>query len=617
MCREVSVREAVEQARVMFAGLQRRFFAILLVSGVYGMPADTAYASDCLAAPTSSASGESQWLNGVYLGNVLKCWYLRALGQPEQKTVAQDRSTVAPARRSQLVRRPPAPTPKAAPPKTQTPLARDDGTGPSPGVAASTVKTGPSALASVTLEQSAEENAHSLSIQQAMVRNSGAPEVDEQPLGARPPVRVVWPLSVSETPPEAAGTTAVAKNESVQLVRPEAHVETTGQAESSLQPREGTTESLRVTPSTVFLFLAIGLPWVGVLAWLGITANTARGERLARNHLQLKATGHLDYNKRGVDCLDDQREADRMDDFLADVARFLSSEGMKVRSYARGAMSDVASQSPTPKRGNTSETARATPPRTTSAQIASVQMVPEQATAADPAFSETPVREHAAAMDFAARWPDLPESPNLSSSELAAISNSYADTQAAADAEEQMPLTWPVTEAGRAGQQQDPAGQAAFGSVFLAGALALGSLSLVGRVFKLARRSRQRYLRDPWRAAAGRLGPRRHMRADFRELAAGNSVWRVPQPTDPAHDLKTSLAELMQDLQRARAANFSARSFAPPANHTERVAAEAFRFKQRRKARTAPFKQSERVASILGVEPSLAVAQAADEGAAR
>jgi hypothetical protein len=606
----------------MFAGLQRRFFAILLVSGVYGMPADTAYANDCLTAPTSSASGESQWLNGVYPGNVLKCWYLRALGQPEQKIVVQDSSTTVPARRSQLVRRPAAPTPKAAPPKTQIPLARDDSTRASLGVAASTIKTHPSALASVTLERSAEENAHSPSIQQSRVRNTDAPEVDEQALGARPPVRFGWPLPVSETPPEAAGTTVAAKNESVQLVRPEAHVETTGQGESSLQPREGTIESLRVTPSTVFLFLAIGLPWVGVLAWLGITANTARGERLARNHLQLKATGHLDYNKRGVDRLDDQREADRMDDFLADVARFLSSEGMKVRSYARGAMSDVASQSPTPKRGNTSEAARVAPPRTTFAQIASVQMVPEQATAADPAFSETPVREHAAAMDFAARWPDLPESPNLSSSELAAISNSYADTQAAADAEEQMPLTWPVTEAGRAGQQQDAAGQAAFGSVFLAGALALGSLSLVDGVFKLARRSRQRYLRDPWRAASGRSGPRRHLRADFRELAGsssprhGASVWRVPQPTDPARDLKTSLAELMQDLQRARAANFSPRSFAPPANHTERVA-EAFRFKRRRKARTAPFKLSERVASILGVEPSLAVAQAADEGAAR
>jgi hypothetical protein len=158
-----------------------------------------------------------------------------------------------------------------------------------------------------------------------MVRNSDVPEVDEQALGARSPVRVVWPLAVSEIPPEAAGTTVAAKNESVRLVRPEAYVETTGQVESSLQPREGTTESLRVTPSMVFLFLAIGLPSVGVLAWLGITANSARGERLARNHLQLKATGDLDCNKRGADRLDDQREADRMDDFLANLAQSLTT----------------------------------------------------------------------------------------------------------------------------------------------------------------------------------------------------------------------------------------------------------------------------------------------------
>ena len=320
MCREISVREAVEQARVMFAGLQRRFFAILLVSGVYGMPADTAYADDCLTAPTSSASGESQWLNGVYPGNVLKCWYLRAIGQPEQKIVVQDSSTTVPARRSQLVYRPPAPTPKAAPPKTQIPLARDYGMRPSPGVAASTSKTHPS-----TLEQSAEENAHSPSIQPAVVPNTDAPEIDEQALAARFPVRVVWPLPVSEIPSDAAGTTAVAKNEGEQMVRPEAHVETTGQTESSPQPRERTSESLRITPSTVFLFLAIGLPWVGVLAWLGITANSARGDRLVRNHLQLEATSHLDYDKRGVDRLDDQREANRMDEFLANVAQSLKT----------------------------------------------------------------------------------------------------------------------------------------------------------------------------------------------------------------------------------------------------------------------------------------------------
>jgi hypothetical protein len=158
-----------------------------------------------------------------------------------------------------------------------------------------------------------------------MAPNTDAPEIDEQALGARFPVRVVWPLPVSEIPSVAAGPTAVAKNESEQLVRPEAHVETTGQAKSSPQPRERTSESLRVTPSTVVLFLAIGLPWVGVLAWPGIKANSARGERLVRNHLQLKATDHLDYNKRGVDRLDDQREANRMDDFLANVAQSLTT----------------------------------------------------------------------------------------------------------------------------------------------------------------------------------------------------------------------------------------------------------------------------------------------------
>jgi light-regulated signal transduction histidine kinase (bacteriophytochrome) len=97
----------------------------------------------------------------------------------------------------------------------------------------------------MTLEQSAEENAHSPSIQQGMVRNSDVPDVDEQALGPRSPVRVVWPLPASEIPTEAAGTTVAAKSESVQLVCPEAHVETTGQAERSLQPRERTTESLR------------------------------------------------------------------------------------------------------------------------------------------------------------------------------------------------------------------------------------------------------------------------------------------------------------------------------------------------------------------------------------
>jgi D-alanyl-D-alanine carboxypeptidase len=212
-----------------------------------------------------------------------------------------DRSVAAPARGPQLVHEQPASMPGAAQPRTQVSNARNDGTRPSPDVGTPNIKTQPTVIASANageiLERSAKEDARSPSIQQTIVR---------------------------EVASEAADTSIFAKNETERLIRAEAEARTTDDT-STVQPREGTTESLRVTPSMVFLFLAIGLPWVGVLAWLVIKADTARGERLARNHLQLKATGHLDYNKRGVDRLDDQREADRMDDFLANVARSLTT----------------------------------------------------------------------------------------------------------------------------------------------------------------------------------------------------------------------------------------------------------------------------------------------------
>ena len=234
---------------------------------------------------------------------------------------------------------------------------------------------------------------------------------------------------------------------------------------------------------------------------------------------------------------------------------YLSSAGMKAPSDVRAATSHVALPSSTPKRDNDSETARATPPQPRSAQIAPVEMAPAQSTPADAAFLETRVDGHAAAMDFTRRWPDLSESPNLEASELSPISNSYNDAQTATDSGQQMPLIWPVTDAERVGQQQDPAGQAAFGWVFLVSALALGSLCLFGGVFKLVRGSRQGYLHDPWRAATRR------------------SV-RVPRPTDPGHDLKTSLAELMQDLQRAGAASYAPRAFAPSVRRVRQSTAD-------------------------------------------
>ena len=48
-------------------------------------------------------------------------------------------------------------------------------------------------------------------------------------------------------------------------------------------------------------------------------------------------------------------------------------------------------------------------------------------------------------------------------------------------------------------------------------------------------------------------------------------------PTDPAHDLKTSLGELMADLQRATAASYSPRSFAPPPRQVNKRTAIKYR----------------------------------------
>jgi hypothetical protein len=67
----------------------------------------------------------------------------------------------------------------------------------------------------------------------------------------------------------------------------------------------------------VLLCLSLGLPGVSILAWLVIKADTARGEKLVRNHLPFEADELAYNNKRFVDRLDDQRQADWIDDFLA------------------------------------------------------------------------------------------------------------------------------------------------------------------------------------------------------------------------------------------------------------------------------------------------------------
>ena len=91
-----------------------------------------------------------------------------------------------------------------------------------------------------------------------------------------------------------------------------------------------------------------------------------------------------------------------------------------------------------------------------------------------------------AAGDFATRWPDLSKTPNLNARERATINDSHAEQHELMDAQEEMPLVWPVlTEAERAGLPNS-AGKSVLTPGFLAGALAM-VLLFAGAIFSLRR----------------------------------------------------------------------------------------------------------------------------------
>ena len=205
-------------------------------------------------------------------------------------------------------------------------------------------------------------------------------------------------------------------------------------------------------------------------------------------------------------------------------------------------------------------------------QTASVQMVPVRTALAVAALPEPPVRERATPPDFAARWPDFPKSRDLDVREVA--TKSYADTDPAADADQQMPLSWPIAEANPAGQQRASVSEPASASAFLGGAL-VTALLLAGGIFNFARRLPRTHSRDRWRVAADPPGQRRPMLAGFSKPARPRppaaaprnaSAFRAPAPTDPTEDIKT----ILRELRRADAAGYSPRSFAPAAR-TRRI----------------------------------------------
>jgi hypothetical protein len=188
------------------------------------------------------------------------------------------------------------------------------------------------------------------------------------------------------------------------------------------------------------------------------------------------------------------------------------------------------------------------------AQIAPAQMRPAQmtpaATVAEPVASEE--EQHAG---FVTRWPDnLPNAEDMDQQEPARR-NSYAETPQATEATAQMPSPWPVAVAA-----QTSAGETALRYFSVAGIVAIPLLLVAGWAAKFSRRPWHLSVRERWRAIAGRLRRRRFVdiapmgRAASAAAAKHSKPERWTRtPTDPARDLKASLAELMRDLRRAGA----------------------------------------------------------------
>jgi hypothetical protein len=172
----------------------------------------------------------------------------------------------------------------------------------------------------------------------------------------------------------------------------------------------------------------------------------------------------------------------------------------------------------------------------------------------------TPIEPHGAAADYAAPSSDLPKTPDLDAREPTTISNTYTESHEPTDAQEEMPLIWPVlTEAERAGPP-DPARESAPRPLILVGALAV-VLLCAGAIFKLARQHTQSSRRNR-RVVARRPRASQQMRAHLAKMAArpdevaprpASGARQRPRSVNPAHDVKASLRKVMDELERVAA----------------------------------------------------------------
>jgi hypothetical protein len=197
---------------------------------------------------------------------------------------------------------------------------------------------------------------------------------------------------------------------------------------------------------------------------------------------------------------------------------------------------------------------------------------PSQAASAEGAFLQQVPGAREGQTVLVAHWPEnLSKAHDLSAqsstahesrTDPAAASNSYPESDAETDAAVQVPLRWPIVEDDRT--EQISLVERVLRSFSIVGGLFIAALLLAGWAARFVRGHGGWPIADRWQKIIASLSPRR--RAVFAEIVDGmpaethHGAGQAGAPTDPARDLKTSLAELMRDLQRAEVASGPGRS---------------------------------------------------------
>jgi hypothetical protein len=239
---------------------------------------------------------------------------------------------------------------------------------------------------------------------------------------------------------------------------------------------------------------------------------------------------------------------------------YLSTGGIHVHSFA-----NVAAPAPS-QHENAAEPAGAA--TNTTVQTAAPQTPAPQIATAEAPLPEPPVPQHRA-IDFSARWQELPKSLDLDAHDVTPPSNDYAGEGGATIAVAQMPSSpfavanHDSTQDQSNGLQQRSKSGTGFGSILLACGLGILFLFLCREALKLAGMLRLEAKRRQARAAFPEVFPMATETGHIDEITPDNAFGPALVPNVLDSDSEMGLSDFVSILRRADAAPYSPRSFAP------------------------------------------------------